>query len=31
MNGKISNEIKLPSSLIMERKYINFGKTLNYE
>ena len=31
MNGKISNESKLPSSLNMEKKYINFGKTLNYE
>ena len=31
MNGKISNEVKLPSSLIMEKKYINFGNTPKHD
>ena len=31
LNGKVSNEIKLPSSLVMEKKYTAFGKMLDGE
>ena len=31
MNGEVSNKVKLPSSLVMERKYTAFGKILDGE
>ena len=31
MNGKVIEEIKLPSSLVMEKKYTAFGKMLDGE
>ena len=29
MNGEVTDEIKLPSSLVMEKKYTAFGKMLD--
>ena len=31
MNGEVSDENKLPSSLVMEKKYSAFGKMLDGE
>ena len=31
MNGKVSNKVKLPTSLVMEKKYTAFGKMLEGE
>ena len=31
MNGKVTDEIKIPSSLVLETKYTAFGKMLNGE
>ena len=31
MNGKVFKEIKLPSSLVMEKRYTAFGKMLDGE
>ena len=31
MKGEINNKVKLPSSLVMEKKYTAFGKRLNGE
>ena len=31
MNGKVSNKVKLPSSLVMDETYTAFGKMLDGE